>query len=102
MRRGKIGSKGPRRYAQVDSIPLDREYRECYEYTKPSLGVGFDESTDSDGISNAQNAKAKQSKLLDSTSSAALRMLASSILSSLTPPNAHGSISLIAQGSKTT
>lgn len=67
--------------------PLDREYRECYEYTKPSLGVGFDEGTDSDGISNAQNTRAKQSKLLDSTSSAALRMLASSILSSLTPPN---------------
>ncbi len=98
--------KGKEVIAQFEKLksvrsPLDREYRERCEYTSPSLGVGFDEGVDGDGISNAQNAKAKQSRLLDGTSSAALRMLASSILSSLTPPNTLGSISLIGLGSKT-
>lgn len=84
--------KGKAVVAQFDKLkairtPLDREYRECYEYTKPSLGSGFGEGTDDDGISNAQNAKVKQSRLLDSTATDSVRMLASSVLSNLTPPN---------------
>ncbi len=84
--------KGKAVVAQFEKLrairtPLDREYRECYEYTKPTLGAGFGEGTDDDGISNAQNTKAKQSRLLDSTATDSVRMLASSVLSSLTPPN---------------
>jgi hypothetical protein len=84
--------KGKSVVSQFDKLkairsPLDREYRECYEYTKPFLGIGFDEGTDGDGYLNAHTAKSKQAKLLDSTATDAVRMLASSVLSSLTPPN---------------
>ncbi len=67
--------------------PLDQEYRECYEYTYPSLGTGFGEGVDGEGILNAAGTKTKQGRLFDSTGADAVRLLASSVLSSLTPPN---------------
>jgi len=65
--------------------PLDREYEDCYDYTYPTLGAGFREERD--GVANAQGTKAKQARLFDSTSTDAVRLLSSSVLSSLTPPN---------------
>lgn len=65
--------------------PLDTSYRDSYMYTYPSLGVGFMNDSN-DGISNAQNAAAQQAKLFDSTATDAVRLLSSSVLSSLTPP----------------
>jgi hypothetical protein len=65
--------------------PLDQEYEACYDYTYPTLGAGFREERD--GVSNAQSTKAKQAKLFDSTATDSVRLLSSSTLSSLTPPN---------------
>lgn len=65
--------------------PLDQEYRDCYDYTYPTLGTGF--LTLQDGITEAQSTRAKQARLFDSTATDAVRLLSSSVLSSLTPPN---------------
>lgn len=65
--------------------PLDKEYQDCYTYTYPTLGVGFLQG-DADGFSDAQLSKAKQAQLFDSTGTDAVRLLSSSVLSSLTPP----------------
>lgn len=65
--------------------PLDHEYETCYDYTYPTLGAGFREERD--GVSNAQSTKAKQARLFDTTATDAVRLLSSSTLSSLTPPN---------------
>ena len=72
--------KGKVVVAQFDKLrairsPLDHEYRDCYEYTKPFLGIGFDEGTDGDGHLNAHTAKSKQAKLLDSRATDSARML---------------------------
>lgn len=74
-------------FKQLQSIrePLDTHYSQCYDYTYPSLGSGFYNASD-DGFSNAQAAANKQAKLFDSTGTDATRLLASSVLSSLTPP----------------
>ena len=65
--------------------PLDQEYRDCYDYVKPALGGGFNDLMDA--FAEAQSTKAKQARLFDSTATEAVRMLSSSVLSSLTPPN---------------
>jgi hypothetical protein len=66
--------------------PLDQEYQDCYDFTYPTLGVGFRE-IGVDGISSAQTTKSKQARLFDSTATDSVRLLSSSVLSSLTPPN---------------
>jgi len=66
--------------------PLDKQYQDCYDYTYPTLGVGFQSTEAADGVSAAQTTKEKQSKLFDSTGTDAVRLLSSSVLSSLTPP----------------
>lgn len=65
--------------------PLDQEYRDCYDYVKPALGGGFHNL--SDGISEAQSAKARTAQRYDTTATDAVRLLSSSVLSSMTPPN---------------
>jgi hypothetical protein len=77
-----------KQYEKLKAIrnPLDQEYQDCYDYTYPSLGAGFKDSGN-DGISNAQTSRAKQARLFDSTATDAVRLLSSSVLSSLTPPN---------------
>jgi len=74
-------------FAKLKEIrtPLDQEYKECYDYTKPSLGVGFQDTEV--GITGAQNSKAKQAQLFTTTATEAVRMLSSSVLSSMTPSN---------------
>lgn len=66
--------------------PLDTSYRDCYSYINPSLGVGFDE-LHLDGVSAATSAGNKTAQRLDTTGTEAVRLLSSSTLSSLTPPN---------------
>lgn len=65
--------------------PLDKEYRDCYDYSYPSLGAGFMESMD--GVSNAQTTRARNADKFDTTATEGVRLLASSVLSSMTPPN---------------
>lgn len=67
--------------------PLDQEYRDCYKFTYPSLGAGFSTDHSGDGISNAQTTRTEQAQLMDSTATDGVRLLSSSVQSSLTPPN---------------
>lgn len=67
--------------------PLDQSYRDCYRLTYPGLqGAGFNEEH-LDGFAAAATAQARSAELLDTTSTDAVRLLSSSVLSSLTPPN---------------
>ena len=79
-------------YEKLKSIrqPLDKDYRECYQYSYPTLGGGFN-GEDIDGVSNALTAKSETAQLFDSTATDAIRLLSSSVLSSLTPPNTRWS-----------
>ncbi|MDO8385081.1 MAG: portal protein [Polaromonas sp.] len=81
------GSSVLKQFEKLKAIraPLDQEYRDAYNYTSPKLGAGFGQD-EIDGIAAAQSAKAKQAQLYDSTATDAVRLLSSSVLSSLTPP----------------
>lgn len=59
-------------------------WRECYDYTYPLRGAGF-----SDEVLDAQSAKHKVAKLLDGTATDSARMLASALMSGMTPANAQ-------------
>jgi hypothetical protein len=66
--------------------PLDQEYRDCYRFTYPNLGAGFNQENNGDGVSNAGTTRTQQAQLMDSTATDAVRLLSSSVQSSLTPP----------------
>ncbi|VEI61598.1 portal protein [Serratia rubidaea] len=59
-------------------------WRDCYDYTYPLRGAGF-----SDEVLDAQSAKHKVAKLLDGTATDSARMLASALMSGMTPANAQ-------------
>lgn len=65
---------------------LEKTWEEAYEYTYPIRGQGFQGSSN-DPFSNAQGARNDQAKLYDSTGTDACRLLASSMISGLTPAN---------------
>lgn len=68
--------------------PLERYWRDAFEYSYPIRGEGFSNFT-GDGVQSATSAKAKQAKIYDSTATDSVRLLASSLLSGLTPANAQ-------------
>lgn len=82
------GKQVIKQYERLKTVrePLDVEYKDCYRYTVPTLGVGFD-SQDGNGIVEASRTRKEQATLFDSTGTDAVRLLACSIQSSLTPPN---------------
>ncbi|BAE74964.1 hypothetical phage protein [Sodalis glossinidius str. 'morsitans'] len=59
-------------------------WSECYDYTYPLRGAGF-----SADVLDAQSAKSKVAKLLDGTATDSARMLASALMSGMTPANAQ-------------
>lgn len=59
-------------------------WRECYDFTYPLRGSGF-----STQVLDAQSAKSKVAKLLDGTATDSARMLASALMSGMTPANAQ-------------
>ncbi|WP_447716870.1 portal protein [Pluralibacter gergoviae] len=59
-------------------------WRECYDYTYPLRGAGL-----SGEVLDAQSAKHKVAKLLDGTATDSARMLASALMSGMTPANAQ-------------
>lgn len=72
-----------------DTLKANRQqhesvWRECYDYTYPLRGAGF-----SDEVLDAQSAKHKVAKLLDGTATDSARMLASALMSGMTPANAQ-------------
>lgn len=82
------GKSVVKQYEKLKAIrqPLDQEYRDAYKFTYPSLGAGFNQGDDLDGITTAQRTKTEQAQLFDSTGTDAVRLLSSSVLSSMTPP----------------
>ncbi|MFM4124551.1 portal protein [Klebsiella quasipneumoniae subsp. similipneumoniae] len=74
---------------RVDSLKATRQvhesvWRECYDYTYPLRGAGLSET-----VLDAQSAKSKVAKLLDGTATDSARMLASALMSGMTPANAQ-------------
>ncbi len=59
-------------------------WRECYDFTYPLRGAGF-----SSEVLDAQSAKSRVAKLLDGTATDSARMLASALMSGMTPANAQ-------------
>lgn len=68
--------------------PLDSTYAECFRYTYPIRGEGFT-SQSQDGIANAVASKAAKATLYTTTATDSIRLLASSVLSALTPPSSQ-------------
>lgn len=66
--------------------PLDAIWSECFKYSYPLRGQGF-LNKQVDGYVAVSTAKQQKADLLDSTSTDSVRLLASSVLSALTPPN---------------
>lgn len=71
-----------------ERAPLDTIWGECYQYTYPIRGEAFF-TRSSDGLMNASAAKSTKAKLFDSTSTDSIRLLASSVVSALTPPHSQ-------------
>ncbi|MDA5547383.1 portal protein [Yersinia massiliensis] len=74
---------------RVSSLKAARQlhesvWRECYDYTYPLRGSGF--STE---VLDAQSAKSKVARLLDGTATDSARILASALMSGMTPANAQ-------------
>lgn len=69
-----------------ERAPLDNTWYQCFAMSYPYRGQGF-LNRDVDGITQAQTAKKVAGDLYDSTATDSLRLLASSVLSSITPSN---------------
>lgn len=64
--------------------PHEQVWQDCFDYTYPLRGSGFNSNT-----ANAQQGQAKRAEILDSTATDSVRILASSIMSGLTPANSR-------------
>lgn len=73
---------------KTDRATVEDTWRECYRYTYPLLGVQF-ETTATDGTANAATARQLQASLFDATATDAARVLASALMSGLTPANSR-------------
>ena len=67
--------------------PHEVAWRECFEYSFPVRGNGF--NNNNSAISTADNLQRKKSRLMDTTLTDAARTQASAIVSGLTPANAR-------------
>lgn len=75
-----------KRLAALKSLrrPHEEVWRECFDHTYPLRGSGF-----SSDVIDAQQGQVKRANLLDSTATDAVRILASAIMSGLTPANSR-------------
>lgn len=67
---------------------LDTIWGECYQYSYPIRGEAFF-TRSTDGVQNVQSANSTKAKLFDSTCTDSVRLLASSVVSALTPPHSQ-------------
>lgn len=67
-------------------MTLEKYWKDAFRYTLPLRGQTFYSNT-GDAFANATNAQSDQANLFDSTATDAVRLLASSIISGLTPSN---------------
>lgn len=74
-----------KRLSQLRALrrPYESVWRECFDYTFPLRGHGFDGS-----YQDAYTGSAKQARILDSTATESVRMLASNVQGGMTPANA--------------
>lgn len=81
-----IGSQIVRRLEQLKPLrqPHENVWRECYDYSHPLRGSGFNGE-----VNDSETAKRKRAELLDSTSTDSARILASSIMGGMTPANSR-------------
>ncbi|MHB1231580.1 MAG: portal protein [Burkholderiales bacterium] len=68
--------------------PLELYWRDAFRYSYPIRGEAFINKS-GDGIQRAPAARAKQAKLFDSTGTDSVRLLASSLISGLTPASSQ-------------
>lgn len=71
-----------------DRLQLEQYWREAFEFSYPVRGEAFT-NKNGDPMSMAMTAKQKQSKIYDSTATDSVRLLASSLLSGLTPSHSQ-------------
>lgn len=67
---------------------IDAHRRECFLKTHPIRGIQFNQSVDTSSAALVQQAKQAQAALFDSTAGDATIMLASALVSGMTPANA--------------
>jgi hypothetical protein len=67
-----------------DRQPHENVWRDCFDFTHPLRGDGFNATR-----MDAQQGAARQAKILDGTATDSSRMLASAIMSGLTPANSR-------------
>lgn len=68
--------------------PIEQIWRECYQYTFPIRGTGFTNSYSSiNAETAASDAKQQQARIYDSEAAASSELLASAIVSNMTPAN---------------
>jgi len=65
--------------------PQEQHWRECFDYTFPLRGSGLNQTTTSD----AQQGQSKKAQILDGTGTDSARILASALMSGLTPANSR-------------
>ena len=74
---------------------LEQQWRECYDYTYPLRGAGFTLPAGNTGggmsveSSYATYGRAQNARLFDDTATDSVRILASGLMSGLTPPNSR-------------
>jgi hypothetical protein len=75
-----------KRLAALKSLrrPHEEVWRECFDYTYPLRGSGL-----SGDVLDAQQGQTKRANLVDSTATDSVRILASAIMSGLTPANSR-------------
>ena len=83
-----LGQYVLREYASLsrERITLETIWRDAFEFTYPLRGMRF-QNKDDDMASTAWNAQNYKATIFDTTGKDAARLLASSLLSGLTPPN---------------
>lgn len=69
---------------KVDRKPHEQVWKECFDYTFPVRGTGFNNE-----LVSSSSIQRKKAQLLDSTLTDAARTQASAIISGLTPANAR-------------
>ncbi len=86
MMHGDLGKRICERLAALKSDRSQHEqtWRECFDFTWPLRGEGFNAEAN-----NAASAQTKRAKLVDSTGTDSARILASALMSGLTPANSR-------------
>lgn len=73
--------------ARTKRQPLDSHYAQCFKYTYPLRGAGFNSDPFISAESAVSTARSQQAEMTDSTAPDSCRITASAIVSGMTPSN---------------